>query len=171
MTPRRTIVAAMAGAALAVALPAAGQEDDALGRFRDWYAATFVENGARICYIVSQPKSSEGNYTVRGPAYVQVTRRANSGRPDVVSIEAGYPYREGSETAVEIDGENFSLFTDNETAWAWDADGDRALVVAMARGTRMVVKGTSQRGTDTTDTYSLLGFTAARTAMARACDG
>lgn len=171
MTARRRV--ARSGLAafllLLVAAPAAVAEDDALGRFRDWYAATFVEDGARICYVVSQPVASEGDYTRRGPTYVQVTRHAGGGG-DVVSIEAGYPYEPGSEVEAQIDdGDAHALFTDGETAWAYDDDGDRALVAAMAGGLGLVVRGTSQRGTRTTDRYSLLGFSAARAAAAEAC--
>ena len=160
--------AALAAAVLSAALPAWGR-DDSLGRFRDWFAATFVEDGARSCYIVSQPAQSEGDYTRRGPAYVQVTRRAGSGAPDVVSIEAGYPHAPGGEVTARIDDERFSLFTEGETAWLPDSAGDRALVAAMTRGARMIVEGTSARGTATTDAYSLLGFSAARKAMDEAC--
>ncbi len=168
MTARRRTARTGLAALLLLAAPAAAAEDDALGRFRDWYAATFVEDGARICYIVSQPVASEGDYTRRGPTYVQVTRHAGGG--DVVSIEAGYPYEPGSEVEAQIDdGDAHALFTDGETAWAYDDDGDRALVAAMAGGLGLVVRGTSQRGTRTTDRYSLLGFSAARAAAAEAC--
>ena len=168
--PAAVIVVAVAAAMFAAALPAAGQQDRILGQFRDWYARSWVEDGARSCDMYSKPTSEEGNYTRRDATYVQVARGPGIGS-DVVSIEAGYPYREGSHVEVRIDGgDPFMLFTDGETAWAWNTAEDRALVAAMARGKRMVVKGTSRRGTLTTDTYSLLGFTAARAAVADACD-
>jgi hypothetical protein len=37
------------------------------------------------------------------------------------------------------------------------------------KGAAMVVVGTSERGTKTTDTYSLKGFTAAYGAISKAC--
>ena len=154
-------------------LPAlAADEDDALGRFRDWYAAAFQEDGQRICYMVAQPTASAGDYGRRGAVYVQVTRRGGDSATDVVSFEAGYPFAAGAKIEVVIDGTSFSLFTEGETAWAYDdAAGDKALIAAMARGTKMVVKGASARGTATTDTFSLMGFTAARRAMGEACGG
>ncbi len=149
--------------------PMAAEDDEALGRFRDWYAVAYVESGKKICYMVTQPTKSEGDYTVRGPAYVQVTRREGDSVPDVVSFEAGYPYKEASEVAVSVDGKAHTLFSDGQTAWAYDEKGDKTLVNAMAKGSKMVVKGTSSRGTLTTDTYSLLGFIAARRAITQAC--
>ena len=147
----------------------AAADDEALGRFRDWYAVAYVEDGKKICYMVTQPTKSEGDYTVRGPAYVQVTRREGDSVPDVVSFEAGYPFEEASEVEVSVDGKKYTLFTDGQTAWAYDEQSDKTLANAMAKGSKMIVKGTSARGTLTTDTYSLLGFIAARRAITQAC--
>ena len=147
----------------------AAENDDVLGRFRDWYAAAYKDGGRTICYMVSLPKAEAGDYTRRGPAYVRVTRPKGDNGPDVVSLEAGYPFAEGAEIEVAIDGTTFSLFTQGETAWAYDSAGDRELSKAMASGAKMIVRGTSARGTATTDTYSLMGFSAARNAMAEAC--
>jgi hypothetical protein len=147
----------------------AANDDEALGRFRDWYAVAYVEGGKKICYMVTQPTKSEGDYTQRGAVYVQVTRREGDKVPDVVSFEAGYPFKDASEVEVSVDGKSHTLFTDGQTAWAYDENGDKALAGAMARGSKMVVKGTSARGTPTTDTYSLLGFMAARRAITQAC--
>ena len=44
-----------------------------------------------------------------------------------------------------------------------------ALVNAMKRGNELVFKGTSERGTLTTDSYSLKGVTAAMKAIDKAC--
>lgn len=148
---------------------AAAEGDEILGRFRDWYAVAYEDQGRKICYMVSRPLESEGDYTRRGAVYVQVTRRSGEPEPDVVSFEAGYPFQGGSEIEVVIDGEAHAMFTRGETAWAYDADGDETLVRAMAKGREMVVKGTSARGTLTTDTYSLMGFMAAQRAMTEAC--
>ena len=52
-----------------------------------------------------------------------------------------------------------------------DAAADKQLVQAMKAGSELIVKGTSGRGTATTDTYSLGGFTAAMAAIDKACAG
>ncbi|MFO1120388.1 MAG: invasion associated locus B family protein [Rhodospirillales bacterium] len=51
----------------------------------------------------------------------------------------------------------------------YDAAVDRAIVAAMKAGKAMIVRGTSARGTLTTDTYSLSGFSAALAAIDKAC--
>ncbi len=168
MFSRKSVVLSVFSVFLVSPLCAA-DGDDALGRFRDWYAAAYEDGGRTICYMASRPTASAGDYSRRGPAYVQVTRRKGDSGPDVVSFEAGYPFADGAEIEVAIDGAAFALFTQGETAWAYDSDGDGALAKAMAGGARMIVKGASARGTATMDTYSLMGFTAARNAMTEAC--
>ena len=65
--------------------------------------------------------------------------------------------------------QEFDLFTKNDGAWNYDRSNDRAMVAAMKRGLSMVITGRSSRGTVTTDTYSLRGFTAAYNAISDAC--
>ena len=88
----------------------------------------------------------------------------------MISVEAGYTYKQGSDVTVLIGGATFTLYTDGGYAWADDAKTDRALIENMKRGRSMVIKGISSRGTITTDTYSLVGFTAAYGAIGKACD-
>src|SRR5690606_23934913 len=163
-----TILATFAMLAIASA-PSHGQEVEFIGTHRDWHAFQFVENGNRVCYIASKPTREEGNYTQRGDVFLLVTHRPAENSRDVVSVITGYTYQSGSEVTVQIGSDSFRLFTNNDTAWARDAATDRALVESMKAGITMVVRGTSSRGTLTTDTYSLLGFTAAYNAISEAC--
>jgi invasion protein IalB len=87
----------------------------------------------------------------------------------VVSFVAGYVYGDSGDVTVTIDQTQFDLFTHEDTAWAPDAGTDNDLVNAMKKGNGMVVKGRSSRGTPTTDTYSLTGFSRAYQAIAEAC--
>ena len=140
----------------------AQDELEYLGTHRDWHAFSFIENGNRVCYIASRPTQDEGDYQRRGDIFLLITHRPAENSRDVVSFITGYTFQPDSEVEVTIGNQQFRLFTSNDTAWAYDADDDRRLVQAMISGTTMVVRGTSNRGTRTTDTYSLLGFTAAR---------
>ncbi len=55
-----------------------------------------------------------------------------------------------------------------EAAWLYK-EHEGGFVDAMKRGTEMVVRGISSRGTRTTDTYSLSGVTAAMNEIDKAC--
>jgi invasion protein IalB len=148
-----------------------------IGTFSEWSAFVDGSGNSRECYIISLPKKEEGKYTRRDDAYTVVTHRKKDKTFGQVSVEAGYTYKRGSEVDVDIDGKDFKLFTTyrdgsktkvGSNAWAY-VGGDAELVAAMKGGAKMVVKGTSSRGTLTTDTYSLSGFTAAYKAISRAC--
>jgi hypothetical protein len=153
------------------AAPAAvlAAEGTAIAKFEAWAAYSYGKGKSKICYIYSTPEKSAGDYTQRGPTYFQVTHRPGDKSFNVVSVTAGYAYKKDSNVEAEVDGTKYSLFTDGDTAWSRDAKGDSALVTAMKNGNQMIVRGSSARGTLTTDTYSLHGFTAAHAAIDKAC--
>lgn len=156
------------GSLLTVAAPAQAQQVNTLGNFQDWTAYTMTEDGAKVCYVASQPRKDEGNYTRRGDIYALITHRPARDQFNVVTIYAGYPYKDGGSVELEVDDKSFQLFTKGETAWATD-DQDPRIVAAMKAGRSMVVKGESSRGTATRDTYSLMGVTAALNSIDKAC--
>ncbi len=153
------------------AVPALAQGAKLIDVFNDWSAFVEDEKGKPTCYAGSLPQKTEGKYTERGDALILVTHRPAEKSFDVVSIQAGYIYRKGSEVAATIGDQGFELFTQGGNAWAKDSKIDRQIVAAMKGGKTLIVKGTSSRGTLTTDTYSLSGFTAAYGAMTKACGG
>lgn len=156
-------------AMLAVPVAAHASEQKEIGRFGQWVAYEFEENGGKVCYMAAKPQKAEGNYSRRGDIVAMITHRPGEGTKDVFSYMAGYGYRDGSDVAVDIDGKKFSLFTKNDMAWAADAATDTSLSETIRRGNKMVVRGTSSRGTKTTDTFSLSGSTKAHESITKAC--
>lgn len=128
-----------------------------MATYGDWEVYVFFEDNNKVCYIASQPKAKEGDYTKRGEPFAILTHRPADNTFDVFSYITGYTYKAGSEATVKIDDQAFALFTQDETAWAPDAETDRKLAEAIRDGSKMVVTGTSSRGTLTTDTFSLKG--------------
>ena len=142
---------------------------ETLGMFGDWSAFKIMESGKDVCYIGSEPEKAEGDYTNRGDTFLLVPHRPFLGELNVVSVRAGYKYKDNSDVNLSIDDAAYSLFALGEMAWARDANSDRKLVTAMRKGIKMIVRGTSWRGTITTDTYSLKGFTKAYKTSLTAC--
>jgi hypothetical protein len=151
-------------------LPALAQDGlQDLGTFKDWQAHSYKEGGKLVCTMFSVPKSSEGDYTKRGDVFAFVTHRPAHNRVDEVSVNIGYTFKKSAPVDVVISGTTHELFSDRSTAWTRDGKSDRALVRAMRAGAEMIVKGVSSRGTRTTDTFSLSGFSAAHNAINNAC--
>jgi hypothetical protein len=149
--------------------PSAAQEPQSLGTYRDWSAFAYQDGATRVCYMGTEPTRSTGAYDQRGDVWILVTHRSPGGGRDVVSIIAGYNYQENVPVTVSVGTKTFSLFSQGDTAWAYSQADDSALVAAMKAGIDMSVAGRSWRGTDTTDEFSLLGFTAAYQAISEAC--
>ncbi|MCB9987885.1 MAG: hypothetical protein H6868_00970 [Rhodospirillales bacterium] len=163
------LVASIAFFSLISAGSALASEPRLIGTYGDWSAYVFEENGGKVCYMASQPKKAEGNYTRRDQPYALLTHRPSEGSKDVFSYITGYLYKTGSDATVTIDSKKFTLFTQDDTAWAPDAATDGEIAAAIRKGSKMVVKGTSARGTLTTDTYGLSGSGAAHDAINKEC--
>ncbi len=140
-----------------------------LGTYGVWSAYMFEENGGKVCYMAASPDKSEGQYSKRGDVVAMITHRPAEGSRNVFSYMAGYSYKNGSQVDVVIDGKTHTLFTQNDMAWGADAQADLALVNALKKGSKMVVKGISGRGTHTKDKFSLTGSTKAYDAISKAC--
>jgi invasion protein IalB len=134
-----------------------------------WTTYEFIDNGQKVCYMASAPIEDTGNYKTRGEISALITHWPTKDSQNVFSYVAGYPYKNGSTVTVSISGLNFSLFTKGEMAWSADEATDKRLIDAIKNGSKMVVKGTSTKGTVTTDTFSLEGSTAAHNAISKAC--
>ena len=151
------------------AQPATAAEPERIGRNGDWTAFTLPRGGGKVCYMASSPTKAEGDYSARGEVFALVTNDPGAGIRGEVSIVTGYTYRKDSEVTVQIGGATFDMFTSGDRAWTQGPEEDGPLVQAMVRGVDMVVKGVSSRGTLTTDTYSLSGFTATKAMIDKAC--
>lgn len=165
----------LAGITLVISLASTASAADTrrhLGSYRDWDAFVYGTGSSRTCHMISVPKSwSASKENVRrGEIYMMVSHRPAYKIKGEVSTIVGYPLKKGSEARLQIDGrKRFDFFTEGDAAWAYDPKDDAAAIAAMKAGAGMVVIASSQRGTRTTDKYSLSGFTAAYNAITKAC--
>lgn len=166
---RSTLALALMAAIGLSATAAQAQAPNLIGNYGDWAAYSFTENGSKVCYMVTQPKKAEGNYSKRGDIFALVTHRPAENTKNVFSYITGYTYKTDSDVTVTIDGQNFSLFTQKDMAWTSSQDEDNRLANAIRKGSKMVVKGTSSRGTLTTDAISLKGSGEAHDAINKEC--
>ena len=155
---------------IATVSAAEAAQPQVLGEYGDWTAWTYNESGNLICYMSSTPKKDEGKYTKRGDIFVIITHRPAEKSFDEVSFMAGYTFKSGAPMTVKIDNKTFkNTFTEGDKAWMVSNTEDKNLIAEMKRGSRMIVDGTSSRGTVTKDTYSLKGFTSAYNAITAKC--
>jgi hypothetical protein len=138
-----------------------------LAHYEDWRVFTVQRESKKVCYLASLPSKQEGNFNKRSDPYLLVTDKG--GALDEISLSSGYPYKEGSEVTLSFGNKRYALFTKEELAWSYDELGDKAIVKEMIRNNSLSAKGVSWKGTHSTDTYSLKGFTQAHRHMKREC--
>ncbi|MFM9849813.1 MAG: invasion associated locus B family protein [Hyphomicrobiaceae bacterium] len=137
--------------------------------FGDWTAHAHQDAKAKICYAASQPKTQEPKAAKRDPAFFYVSAWPKDGVKTEVSVKIGYPLKKDSEVTVTVGKDTFKLFTTSERAFVGDPAQEVQLVETMKKGSTMQVRGTSERGTATIDTYSLNGLPQAMQALVELC--
>lgn len=167
------------GATLALLLSTAAfaqeESDNRVAANTDW--SVFVESNPNECWAVSAPKETvntrDGNAVDvrRGDIRLIVFYRPSENVSGQVMFTGGYPFADDSTVTVQIGDATLQMFTQGETAWPATPEDDARFVAAMKRGANAVITGRSGRGTQTQDTFSLLGFTAAVNEAANRCAG
>jgi hypothetical protein len=156
-------MAVLAAITFATTVANAQESTNRVATMTDWNV--FTEEEPKECWGVSKPKETVNTRdgqpvsVRRGDILLFVTFRP--GKPGEISFTGGYPFAGGSTVEVAIDGQPYQLFTDGEWAWPGSAEDDAALLAALKGGTTAVMTARSGKGTQTVDTFSLRGFTAA----------
>lgn len=161
--------------ALALSAPAMAQNRPAkpqrpanapkpIGKFDDWLAVTHSEAGQPVCYAFTRARESSPAIPGRGDVVLTVTQRT-SGR-DAVAISAGFTYSTGAEVQVTADKTEMPFYTAQRSAFARDG---HAATVAFIAARQAVAKSPGPKNATVSDTFSLLGFSAAYAAINKAC--
>jgi hypothetical protein len=176
----RAIRGTLLCAAIAAAGAASAQNvEERVGGHRDWSVYEHGEGASRVCWVATTPKSwraRRGGSDVtgqvrRGEIFLNVAVRPGQGVRNEVSFIAGYPLRESQAVRISIGDSGFEMGAKGESAWPENAAADDRVVAAMKAGVEAQVVGVSSRGTQTTDVFSLLGFTAALDDATKLCGG
>ena len=139
---------------------AGGAQPKLLGQFGDWGAYAAAPGGKKglLCAGQAYRRGTTPPGRPRNPAYMFISTRPADKVANEVSIIIGYPFKPGTEATAEVGSTTFALYTQQDGAWIKNAAEEAHMVDAMRQGQTAVVKGTSTKGTQSTDTYSLKGL-------------
>jgi hypothetical protein len=177
---RRSLLT-VASLTLFAPVPVLGQTQPAptlLGEFGAWRAISFQGQGGKQCYALGTPQTSEPRdiqpgTARRGATNLFITHRPGQNVRNEISVVIGYIFRPNSNATIEVVAQGntrrFTLFTRDQGAWLQNAAEEAQLVQAMRSGRELVVRGTSQRGTNTVDRYPLNGVSAALDRVTQEC--
>ena len=150
---------------------AGGAEPTLIGQYGIWGAYTATPNGRKVCFALAKPSSSKTNppNRPRDPAYAFVSSRPAEKVVNEVSIMIGYALKPGSESALEVGGSSYAMYTQGDGLWIKNAAEEEQMVNAMRKSAEVTVKGVSAKGTETTDVFSLKGLSQALDRLAQDC--
>lgn len=129
--------------------------------------SVFEDTDPRECWAVSAPTETvntrDGRVVAvrRGDILLMTFFRPKAGVDGQITFTGGYPFAGGSTVNMKIGDSEFELFTEGEWAWPASVEDDAKILAAMKAGVDAVLTARSTRGTQTKDTFSLLGYTAA----------
>ncbi len=136
---------------------------------KDWEAYVVKNEASKICFAQSMPILQAPKSNIR-EARLFVTFRPNEKISDEISITSGYEYNKKNSVMAKS-GKYKYKFDISQENFAWIADNkkEKKMIKTMKRGSRIMVTGYNQKGSQTIDHYSLLGFTKAYNSAKKNC--
>lgn len=156
--------------ALALDTAAIAQTANQIEKHGDWTMYTADAGGSRLCFVTAQPTDTKPDGAKRDPIHFYISAWPKEGVKSEVSIKLGYPVKKGSATTVSIGPQAFKLFIKDDKAFVADPTAELKLIEAMKKGGKVLVEAVSERGTATSDIYSLAGFEKALQALSTKCN-
>ena len=145
------------------------EEIKKIGKYKDWVSMVITETTGKVCFAQSSPILQAPKSNKRDAKLFIAFRPADK-IIDEVSVTAGYEFN-NSNSVIAQSGKNKFKFDIKEQGFAWIADTkiEFRMIKRMKKGSRIMITGYNQKGSQTIDHYSLLGFTKAYNATKKAC--
>ena len=145
------------------------QEVKKVGKFKDWEAMVIVEQAGKVCFAQSAPVLQAPKSNKR-EARMFVSFRPGEKISNEISITGGYEFNNKNSITAKS-GKSKYKFDIAQEGFAWIADNklENKMIKTMKRGSRIMITGYNQKGSQTIDHYSLLGFTKAYNAAKTSC--
>ena len=149
--------------------PIEAEELKEIGKYKDWQTMVLVEPTGTVCFAQSSPVLQAPKSNIRD-ARLFVTFRPAEKIKDEISASPGYEFNRNN-SVIATSGKNKIKFDIIQQGFAWIADSkiEKKMVKVMKKGSRIMITGYNQKGSQTIDHYSLLGFTKAYNAAKKAC--
>ena len=140
-----------------------------IGKYKDWESIVLMEATGKVCFAQSSPILQSPKSNNKRDAKLFISFRPADKIIDEVSVTAGYEFN--SNTVSAQSGKNKFKFDIKEQGFAWIADNkiEFRMIKRMKKGSRIMITGYNQKGSQTIDHYSLLGFTKAYNSSKKAC--
>ena len=138
------------------------------GKYKNWESFTLTTEKGKVCFAQTKPVKRAPGVIKRNGSRIFVTLRPNENIKDEISITSGHTYK-NSTVSAKSGKSNFSFFSQGEFAWLLDENEEKKFIKLMKRATDLMIKGKTKDGAETTDHYSMMGFTKAYNTAKKTC--
>ena len=140
-----------------------------VGKFKDWESFVLSQEGNKICFAQSIPVVRAPKKLKREPSRLFVSFRPNENIKNEISVTNGYEFKLKAPVAAKSGKKSYDLFSKGKFAWLVDNEDEAKLIVTMKKASRLMIIGNTTKGDQTTDHYSMMGFTKAYNTAKKSC--
>ena len=139
------------------------------GKYKNWESFVAETDKGKICFAQTVPTKRAPAAVKRNKSKLFVTFRPSEEIKDEVSLTSGHDYKTSSVT-VSSGKRRYSFFSQKEFAWLLDDQEEKKFIQLMKKATDIIVKARTTKGAETTDHYSMMGFTKAYNTAKKTCN-
>ena len=147
----------------------AEEELKSLGKFKDWQSFVLLKEGVKTCFAQSIPVVKAPKKFKRDDSRLFVSFRPAENINNEISVTNGYEFKLKAPVSAKSGKKSYDLFSEGRFAWLVNNGDEKKLISTMKKASRLMIIGNSTKGTQTTDHYSMMGFTKAYNSAKKSC--
>ena len=140
-----------------------------IGKFKDWESFILSQDGNKTCFAQSIPVVKAPKKLKRNPSRLFVSFRPAENIKNEISITNGYEFKLKTPVIAKSGKKTYDLFSKGRFAWVVDNKDEMKLILTMKKASRIMIIGNTDKGEQTTDHYSMMGFTKAYNTAKKSC--
>jgi len=140
-----------------------------VGKFKDWESFILSQEENKICFAQSIPVVRAPKKLKRDPSRLFISFRPTENIKNEVSVTNGYEFKLKAPVTAKSGKKSYDLFSKGRFAWIVDNEDETKLIITMKKASRLMIIGNTDKGDQTTDHYSMMGFTKAYNTAKKSC--
>jgi len=140
-----------------------------IGKYKDWESFILSQDGNKVCFAQSTPVVRAPKKIKRNPSRLFVSFRPAENIKNEISVTNGYEFQPKAPVEAKSGKKSYDLFSKGRFAWIVDNDDEPKLILTMKKASRLMIIGNTDKGDQTTDHYSMMGFTKAYNTAKKSC--
>ena len=140
-----------------------------IGKYKDWESFVLLKEGNKVCFAQSIPIVRAPKKLKREPSRLFVTFRPGENIKNEISVTNGYEFKLKAPVTAKSGKKSYDLFSKGRFAWIVDNQDESKLISTMKKASRLMILGNAETGEQTTDHYSMMGFTKAYNTAKKSC--